>query len=71
MIHILCPYCRSPISEGTGICPTCGQDTTRDAAIEMNDMEIVQAGTKKCTNCGASVMVGAVTCPECQKRLTK
>lgn len=71
MIHILCPYCRSPISADTVVCPACGMDTTRDAKIEADDMELVQAQTRPCPHCGASVMVGAVICPECRGRLTR
>ena len=64
---ILCPYCRSRIDEDTILCPTCGEDTTRDAPIEMELEEVMKAERKACRFCGASMLAAALVCPSCRR----
>ena len=70
MILILCPYCMSRIDEQTRVCPTCGEDTTRDAPFERTSAEIVEEPRKRCRFCGASIFALAVICPSCRRRQT-
>lgn len=66
-MFILCPYCLSPISEETTLCPTCGEDTTRDAAFEWSPEEYQSAPRQPCPFCGAAMLALAVVCPACQR----
>ncbi|MGH9463764.1 MAG: double zinc ribbon domain-containing protein [Vicinamibacteria bacterium] len=63
---VLCPYCMSPIEEGTVLCPACGQDTTRDAAFEMSIEKYDNYPRTQCPFCGALMLDMAVVCPSCR-----
>ncbi len=62
---IFCPYCLTPIGEGTVICPQCAQNVTHDAPLEMTLDAYRAEGTKACPHCGAAIASLAVRCPEC------
>jgi RNA polymerase subunit RPABC4/transcription elongation factor Spt4 len=65
---IFCPYCMSPIHDGTVVCPQCGDDVTADAPFEMTLVEYAAQQRKACAHCGAEMMRLAVRCPICKKR---
>ena len=65
---ILCPYCLTPLAPGTINCPSCLQDTSNDAPIEMDAEQYASALRKQCSACGATMLELAVTCPVCRKR---
>jgi hypothetical protein len=67
-IVILCPYCLSPIQEGTTVCSACREDTTRDSRFEWSVQKYDDAKRKPCSACGASILELAVICPQCRHR---
>jgi RNA polymerase subunit RPABC4/transcription elongation factor Spt4 len=64
---ILCPYCVLPIGQDTTLCPTCGEDTTKDAAFEMTVGEYHRESRKPCVHCGQMMLRMAVMCPACRR----
>ncbi len=64
---ILCPYCMGVIGEQTGDCPTCGLDTTRDAAFEMTMEEALVEKRAQCPFCGTRIRALADPCPYCKR----
>jgi lipopolysaccharide biosynthesis regulator YciM len=64
---ILCPYCLSPVDENTKFCPTCGEDTTRDALVEMTQEEYLNKERITCRFCGNSMLKLAPVCPSCRR----
>lgn len=65
---ILCPYCMSPISDDTVICPQCAGDTTADAPFEMTLAEYANEERKTCIHCGEEIIKLAVRCPACRNK---
>jgi hypothetical protein len=65
---VLCPYCLTPIAEGTQLCPACLEDTTRDAPIEVASREWFSMPRRPCGECGTLAPEGAVRCPACRTR---
>jgi hypothetical protein len=66
---IFCPYCLTPIGEGTVICSQCAQNVTNDAPLEMTLNAYRVDGTKACPHCKAAIARLAVRCPECGVRI--
>jgi rRNA maturation endonuclease Nob1 len=64
---ILCFYCRGVLKEGADVCPTCGLDTRRDAALKMSLAEATGMKRKPCRFCGTRIPVGADPCPFCKR----
>jgi DNA-directed RNA polymerase subunit RPC12/RpoP len=65
---VFCPYCVTPISEATVMCPRCGQDVTRDAPIEMSLADYRVEEKKTCPYCDARMLAYAIRCPACGKK---
>jgi len=66
-VIILCPYCLSPVDENTKLCPTCGEDTTCDALIEMEPEEYRNKERKTCRFCRSPMLKLAPLCPSCRR----
>lgn len=67
-IIIFCPYCLSPIDEHTTLlCPTCDEDITRDALVEMTQEEYLNEERISCRFCGSSILKLAPLCPSCHR----
>ena len=66
-VIILCPYCLSPVDENVKLCPTCGEDTTRDALVEMTPEEYLNKERTTCHFCGNSMLKLAPLCPSCRR----
>ncbi len=64
---ILCPYCLGIVWEQTEECPTCGLDTTRDAAFEMTVEEALVMKREQCLFCGTRIRALADPCPYCKR----
>jgi hypothetical protein len=65
---LCCPYCITPLAEGTGRCPACGEDTGADAMVELSAEEYRAAPRHPCPFCGAMGLEIAVVCPVCRRR---
>jgi len=66
-VIILCPYCLSSVDENVKLCPTCGEDTTRDALVEMTPEEYLNKERKTCRFCDNSMVKLASLCPSCRR----
>jgi len=63
-----CPYCVTPIAEGTTRCPACLEDPSNDAAFEATASEYEDAARMACPTCAYRVLEFAVRCPRCRSR---
>ena len=70
-VIILCPYCLSPVAENVKLCPTCGEDTTCDALVEMTKEKYLNKEQKSCRFCGKSMLKLAPLCPSCRRWQTE
>jgi ribosomal protein L40E len=62
---LVCPYCWS-IRTPEEICWACGEDTSRDAAIEVTQDELDQVERKTCPKCHERIPVQALRCLKCR-----
>jgi hypothetical protein len=64
---LVCPYCwarRTP----EDICWACGEDTSRDAAIETSQQELDTIERKACPTCKTRIPDDAIICSNCRTR---
>lgn len=64
---LLCPYCFGIIDEQAVICPSCKNNVTNDAPVEMTVGEYNNAARIACSYCGKSKLRLAKICPSCGK----
>lgn len=62
---LVCPYCWS-VRTPEAICWACGEDTTRDAAIETTQAELDTIARRPCPACGTMIPELALRCPRCR-----
>jgi hypothetical protein len=63
---VCCPYCVTPLADGTRTCPACLQDVTRDAPFELAPAAWLGLPRRTCPDCDAYVPDVATRCPECR-----
>jgi double zinc ribbon protein len=65
---IVCPYCWSEIGVAARSCPACGQDTSRDAKIEIRRTEWMSLPKRACKKCGDQIPARASICSKCRTK---
>jgi uncharacterized membrane protein YvbJ len=62
---IFCPYCLTQVEESVKLCPTCGEDATRDALVGMTLEEYINRERVNCDVCGNLKLKLAPLCAVC------